>query len=83
MNRKMTLFALAGSPGDFGMSGLAAVVDAAAVRAKKPSSDKNEVSAAAPNPQPVSHRNSRRVRPQKSRTGFLEGMMGSDESLNR
>jgi hypothetical protein len=65
MNRKMTLFALAVRNGGRGVSGLADKVAPLAAGAKKPSAPSSDVSAAAPNPQPVSHKNSRRVRPQK------------------
>src|SRR3954462_8648311 len=65
INRKMTLLALAGSRGAFGTSGLLNCVAARAALVKNPSAESKEVSAAAPKPQPVSQRNSRRVRPQK------------------
>src|SRR3954447_6086442 len=72
INKKMTLLALPGSSGGFGTSGLAAGSDAAARLGKNPSIERSDVSAAAPKPQPVSQRNSRRVRPQKSRFGFVD-----------
>jgi hypothetical protein len=65
MKRKMTLFALAGSSEGLGASGLVYRVDAWARPTKKPSPASSEASAAAPKPQPVSHRNSRLVRRQK------------------
>src|SRR5215218_6423431 len=65
MNKKMTLLAFAGRPGGFAASGLAKVDAADARDVKNPSVERSDVSAAAPNPQPVSQRNSRRVRPQK------------------
>jgi hypothetical protein len=76
MNRKMTLFAFAGSLGDLDASGLLAfgVIEAADARGNNPSPANSEVSAAAPNPQPVSQRNSRRVRPQKLRPAELDFM---------
>jgi hypothetical protein len=55
-----------------GLSGFAKTDEAAADRPKNPSNVSSEVSAAAPNPQPVSQRNSRRVRPQKSRLSFFD-----------
>src|SRR5688572_3631645 len=77
MNRKMTLLALAGSLGDLDASGLLlpGVSDVAPARGRKPSPASSEVSAAAPKPQPVSQRNSRRVRPQKLR-GFELDFIG-------
>jgi hypothetical protein len=75
MNKKMTLFAFAGSGAGFGASGLAneLVADDAKVRrAKKPSPESSDTSAAAPKPQPLSHRNSRRVRRQKFRRLIVE-----------
>src|SRR4051812_37965949 len=65
MNRKMTLFAVAGSSGGLGASGFCGCGEAQAAALKKPSPASREVRAAAPNPQPVSQRNSRRVRRQK------------------
>src|SRR6478672_11032189 len=73
INRKITLFAFAGSNGGLRANGLANCGPASARCEKKPSPDRSEASAAAPKPQPVSHRNSRRVRPQKSRRA-LEDM---------
>src|SRR5579883_1105730 len=70
MNRKMTLLALAGSIGGLGASGLTNAAGAAVARLpKNPSADNRPVSAAAPKPAPVSHRNSRRVRRQNWRAG--------------
>ncbi len=48
-----------------GASGFAGAMDDGVCARKKPSPNNSDVSAAAPNPQPVSQRNSRRVRPQK------------------
>src|SRR5256885_2059901 len=65
MKRKMTLLAFAVSNGGLGASGLANCAAACADFVTKPSAESNDVSAAAPKPQPVFQRNSRRVRPQK------------------
>ena len=72
MNRKMTLLALAGSGG--GLRG-ERVGDTAprprrALREEAVAGSSSDVSAAAPKPQPVSQRNSRRVRPQKFASWF-------------
>src|SRR6266581_9567269 len=67
----MTLFAFAGSGGFFGASGLVHFVSPSAAHAccaKKPSSS-IPASATPTNPAPISHRNSRRVRPQKPPRG--------------
>src|SRR3954470_19790800 len=72
MNKKMTLFAVPGSDGALGASGLANCGAASARCEKKPSTDSSDVSAAAPKPQPVSQRNSRRVRPQNSPRALVD-----------
>src|SRR5882762_4338630 len=79
MNRKMTLFALAGSLGDLDASGLLifGASEAAEARCRNPSLANSELSAAAPKPQPVSQRNSRRVRRQKLRPAELGFMCSS------
>src|SRR5258705_5676156 len=79
MNRKMTLFAFAGSLGDLDASGLLifGASEAAEARCRNPSLVKSELSAAAPKPQPVSQRNSRRVRRQKLRPAELGFMCSS------
>src|SRR3954451_7418724 len=78
MKRKMTLLAFAVSNGGLGASGLANCAAACADFVKKPSAESNDVSAAAPKPQPVSQRNSRRVRPQKFfRTLFVIDLLFS------
>src|SRR5882757_21170 len=76
MNKKMTLLALAGSLGDLDASGLLifGAREAAEARCRNPSPANSELNAAAPKPQPVSQRNSRRVRRQKLRPaefGFM------------
>src|SRR3954465_3726914 len=67
MKRKMTLFALPGKCEGLGASGLmyGAVSAAAADFLKKPSPESKPVKAVPVNPAPVSHRNWRRVLPQK------------------
>ena len=84
MNRKMTLFARAGNLGDptVNESSPASVSEVAVARGRKPSFPNSALSAAAPKPQPVSQRNSRRVRPQKLR-GVVQSLMGriSNQSM--
>src|SRR5262245_17268023 len=66
MNRKMTLLARGASAAGRAARGLAeASLPAASARVKKPSFDNSDASATPPKPQPDSHKNSRRVRPQK------------------
>src|SRR5258705_4123676 len=79
MNRKMTLFAFAGSLGDLDASGLLifGASEAAEARCRNPSLVNSELSAAAPKPQPVSQRNSRRVRRQKLHPAELGFMCSS------
>src|SRR5262245_25316663 len=66
MNRKMHALAFGSKCGFFGASGLtkAVFVAALACPGKNPSADSSPARAAEVNPAPVSHRNSRRVRPQ-------------------
>src|SRR5262245_51188439 len=66
---KMTAFAFGSKCGGRGASGLTNVPGAAAAaRLKNPSAESRPVRATAPNPRPVSHRNSRRVRRQNWRS---------------
>src|SRR5947208_3123754 len=70
MNRKMTLLAFADFGGAFAASGFTSFgrdSSAAARLLKNPSADKRPASAKPVNFAPASHRNSRRVRPQKLR----------------
>ncbi len=67
MNKKITDFALGAKWGGLAAKGLVHSDSAADALPKKPSPASIDVSAAAPKPPPVCQRNSRRVRPQKSR----------------
>src|SRR5262245_28509033 len=70
MKRKMTLLALAVKCGFLGAMGFVNWLlpsAATACRPRKPSCDSIDVRASDPKPQPVSHRNSRRVRRQNWR----------------
>src|SRR5262245_47477364 len=75
MNRKMTLLAFAAKCGFFGASGLtnAAGRGGAAARAAKNPSSSSPARATPVKPAPASQRNSRRVRPQKSRLALPIG----------
>src|SRR5712691_8193403 len=76
----MTLLALAGSGGFLAASGLRNLPPLSAARAKKPS-PRTPLSATAPKPPPISHRNSRRVRPQNWRGECAEPVMPSPALL--
>src|SRR5262245_53320304 len=87
MNRKITLFALAARGGALGAIGLTngdVPSAATACRARNPSAPSRPVSATPPKPPPISHKNSRRVRPQneddpeegRPRAGSLRSMAG-------
>src|SRR5260370_13703865 len=76
----MTLWALAGGGGFLGARGLRSLPPLSAARAKKPS-PRTPLSATPPKPPPISHRNSRRVRPQNWRGERAESVMPSPALL--
>src|SRR5688572_13848132 len=81
MNRKMTAFALAGNIGFLGAIGLVnfvATFGASGALASSRSLWSNPVRPSAPNPAPVSHRNSRRVRRQNWRSVLCMGGVSVD-----
>src|SRR5262249_851535 len=83
MNRKMTDFALAakcGLRGAMGLMNFVLLSAAVALPAKKPSRSSRLVRANPVKPAPVSHRNSRRVRPENCRLVVIEKLRGSHGS---